>query len=211
MQMLGMHQEERQANTQTKKKKEVFINHFGSDFVHDGRVVGRHSSCCFCVFFFVYVCVWYALLSCVVAGACTSAGLFSPCSSSSRISWKHWCSCFCRSFFFWGGGTVDFTNLQSSKWLPEALMKASAQCFAFCWHTEEREEEEEKKKGRTNFPTQWSRCTSVELDFFFSWTLSLLILILLLFLFLSLLVSPPLYVCKVGRVTDTHTYIYTHT
>ena len=89
MQMLGMHQEERQANTQTKKKKKRCSSTTSAAI---SFMMGEWSCVTLRVafaFFFVYVCVWYALLSCVVAGACTSAGLFSPCSSSSRISWKH--------------------------------------------------------------------------------------------------------------------------
>ena len=115
MQMLGMHQEERQANTQTKKKKEeVFINHFGSDFVHDGRVVVRHSSCCFCVFFCVCVCLVCVAFMCRGRRVHQCRPLFPLFFFKPHLV-ETLMLLFLQIFFFWGGGTVDFTNLQSSK------------------------------------------------------------------------------------------------
>ena len=116
MQMLGMHQEERQANTQTKKKEEVFINHFGSDFVHDGRVVVRHSSCCFCVFFFLCMCVFG--MRCFHVSWQARAPVpasFPPVLLQAASRGNTDALVFADRFFFLGGGTVDFTNLQSSK------------------------------------------------------------------------------------------------
>ena len=97
-----------------KKKKEVFINHFGSDFVHDGRVVVRHSSCCFCVFF-LCMCVFGMRCFHVSWQARAPVPASFPPVLLQAASRGNTDALVFADLFFLGGGTVDFTNLQSSK------------------------------------------------------------------------------------------------